>query len=43
MLADQLIALGPQANRRFMLAGGLEGVRRGIVDAAKWARDLVRS
>jgi CelD/BcsL family acetyltransferase involved in cellulose biosynthesis len=42
MLADQLIALAPRANRRFMLACGLEGMRRGAIDAAKWARNLVR-
>jgi hypothetical protein len=42
MLADQLIALGPQASRRFMLACGLEGVRRGTIDALKWVRNLVR-
>jgi hypothetical protein len=40
MLADQLIAVGPQSGR-FMLACSLEGARRGVIDAAKWVRKLV--
>jgi Acetyltransferase (GNAT) domain len=42
MLADQLIALGPERSTRFMLACGLEGARRGAIDAAKWVRNFVR-
>jgi CelD/BcsL family acetyltransferase involved in cellulose biosynthesis len=41
-LADQLIALGPEAHRRFMLASGLEGVRRVAFGAVKWAHNFVR-
>jgi CelD/BcsL family acetyltransferase involved in cellulose biosynthesis len=42
VLADQLIALGPETGGRFKLACGLEGLRRAAIDAGKWARKLVR-
>jgi GNAT acetyltransferase-like protein len=42
MLADQLIAIGPEARTRFMLAHGLEAMRRGAIDAVKRVRTLVR-
>jgi CelD/BcsL family acetyltransferase involved in cellulose biosynthesis len=42
LLADQLIALRPEAGGRFRLACGLEGLRHAAVDAGKWARNLAR-
>jgi hypothetical protein len=42
-LGDQLISAAGEPRGRFMLACRLEDTRRGVVNAAKWARPRVKA
>ncbi|MGI8896330.1 MAG: GNAT family N-acetyltransferase, partial [Casimicrobiaceae bacterium] len=42
VLADHFASVGPAANGRFAIACTLEGLRRSMIDAAKWVRGMIR-